>query len=563
MNSVNLGKVKGTVIYSGKKITGNSSSGISFPEADIAKAYVGDIYINTDQNSDSGGNVYKCVKNGNPQDALWCYEGSILGKTPETIDNFKSTSILEALSANRGRILWELLVNSGVITKEVYVKYTNAVYGVKITMDNVNTTLTFRIGGSDYKYSHGASGTNERVTVTVPIGTSLGLSSSGGIIEKISSTEAYIYKCQLTDSSGNTVYTESINLWDAINVLNQEIEEEGTIVDSGTSLRTGKIYKIVQGIKRMIYPITHAKAVWYDMAANKTVADMLSAMITADNIMSREQIENATNISNDKVASAAAIKELIDGGTGSSGSSDAKPFDEETIYTAGQYCVQEGQLYKFTSDKPAGAWDETTVTAVYVMDEVVTREKMIAESADKFSESVDYSAGEYCINNDVLWKFIIDKPAGAWDASAVESTTVVGVLGEQNKNLGGFTPVIDEETGEITGYTTTIGGADTVFPFISNMSKLFSNYSFNSTNNVLNFNISAYSKIKYTCTSKVSTADINPFGVAKTVNGAGGSYMRLGEATGTYEVDVSAYKYLFIDVGYKSFPKFSEFRLIE
>lgn len=134
---------------------------------------------------------------------------------------------------------------------------------------------------------------------------------------------------------------------------------------------------------------------------------------------------------------------------------------------------------------------------------------------------------------------------------------------EQNKNLGGFTPVIDEETGEITGYTTTIGGADTVFPFISNMSKLFSNYSFNSTNNVLNFNISAYSKIKYTCTSKVSTADINPFGVAKTVNGAGGSYMRLGEATGTYEVDVSAYKYLFIDVGYKSFPKFSEFRLIE
>ena len=95
------------------------------------------------------------------------------------------------------------------------------------------------------------------------------------------------------------------------------------------------------------------------------------------------------------------------------------------------------------------------------------------------------------------------------------------------------------------------------------MSKLFSNYSFNSTNNVLNFNISAYSKIKYTCTSKVSTADINSFGVAKTVNGAGGSYMRLGEATGTYEVDVSAYKYLFIDVGYTSFPKFSEFRLIE
>lgn len=34
----------------------------------------------------------------------------------------------------------------------------------------------------------------------------------------------------------------------------------------------------------------------------------------------------------------------------------------------------------------------------------------------------------------------------------------------QNSNLGGFTPIIDE-TGKITGYKTTVGGADTVFPF--------------------------------------------------------------------------------------------------
>ena len=34
-----------------------------------------------------------------------------------------------------------------------------------------------------------------------------------------------------------------------------------------------------------------------------------------------------------------------------------------------------------------------------------------------------------------------------------------------NDNLQGFTPIINESTGEITGYKTTIGGADTVFPF--------------------------------------------------------------------------------------------------
>lgn len=38
-----------------------------------------------------------------------------------------------------------------------------------------------------------------------------------------------------------------------------------------------------------------------------------------------------------------------------------------------------------------------------------------------------------------------------------------------NQNLGGFTPVIDS-TGEITGYKTTVGGADTVFPFSSGAS---------------------------------------------------------------------------------------------
>ena len=38
--------------------------------------------------------------------------------------------------------------------------------------------------------------------------------------------------------------------------------------------------------------------------------------------------------------------------------------------------------------------------------------------------------------------------------------------------LGGFTPVIDA-FGKITGYTTTKGGADTVFPFSSEISETY------------------------------------------------------------------------------------------
>ena len=59
--------------------------------------------------------------------------------------------------------------------------------------------------------------------------------------------------------------------------------------------------------------------------------------------------------------------------------------------------------------------------------------------------------------------------------SGLTSESVQGAVDELNDNvsqvnrnfntLGGFTPVIDETTGKITGYTTEIGGADTVFPF--------------------------------------------------------------------------------------------------
>ena len=37
-----------------------------------------------------------------------------------------------------------------------------------------------------------------------------------------------------------------------------------------------------------------------------------------------------------------------------------------------------------------------------------------------------------------------------------------------NDNLQSFTPVIDENTGKMTGYKTSVGGADTVFPFSDN-----------------------------------------------------------------------------------------------
>lgn len=62
----------------------------------------------------------------------------------------------------------------------------------------------------------------------------------------------------------------------------------------------------------------------------------------------------------------------------------------------------------------------------------------------------------------------------AGDAFAAETMNdleqrISDEFNQVNQNLGGFTPVIDA-TGEITGYKTTVGGADTVFPFSSGAS---------------------------------------------------------------------------------------------
>ena len=84
------------------------------------------------------------------------------------------------------------------------------------------------------------------------------------------------------------------------------------------------------------------------------------------------------------------------------------------------------------------------------------------------------------------------EPGFAADALAVKNQ-----FDEQNKNLGGFTPIIDD-TGKITGYKTSVGGADTVFPFsrleyVYNEGKFFdliTTFEYKTTNKtkVLNFN---------------------------------------------------------------------------
>ena len=54
---------------------------------------------------------------------------------------------------------------------------------------------------------------------------------------------------------------------------------------------------------------------------------------------------------------------------------------------------------------------------------------------DAFSTTKAYSTGDYCIYNDVLYKFTADKDAGPWDASKVTSTLVATELSSLSSSL--------------------------------------------------------------------------------------------------------------------------------
>ena len=101
----NLGRVRGSMWYSGKQITGTDARGTIFKNSGVKKAYLNDHYLNTDN-----GNVYDCTTAGEPDMARWSYIGSIRGPVGETEDSLTSDRSDKPLSARMGKHLYEMIV---------------------------------------------------------------------------------------------------------------------------------------------------------------------------------------------------------------------------------------------------------------------------------------------------------------------------------------------------------------------------------------------------------------------------------------------------------------------
>lgn len=72
MAKIDLGLIRGSLWYQGTKLTGQSTTGVVFPESGISEAMKGDKYQNSETND-----LYDCIKGGAADTAQWAWYGNI------------------------------------------------------------------------------------------------------------------------------------------------------------------------------------------------------------------------------------------------------------------------------------------------------------------------------------------------------------------------------------------------------------------------------------------------------------------------------------------------------
>mgnify|MGYP007026047154 CR=1 FL=1 len=108
---------------------------------------------------------------------------------------------------------------------------------------------------------------------------------------------------------------------------------------------------------------------------------------------------------------------------------------------------------------------------------------VMAMLATPFSTSESYSAGKYVTYNGQYWRFTADKTAGAWDASKAEATNIGAELSALNTNTEILTGTLGEQN--VTTYFSFPDGYNsTNCMIISIMAYVDSNY----VGNAINFN---------------------------------------------------------------------------
>lgn len=285
MATLNLGHVKGSVWYTGTGLDGQNYTGTVFEASGVPHAYVHDMYLS----NNGSGSFYECIQAGEPSEAMWRYVGSLLGPMPKLEDGFKSTDTEKALSANAGRRLYETLQAAGLFPKEVQIRDDREVYTIKVDIENKTTVLKIDDeSGVSGRYQYTASGKDEKASLTIAIGKNIGM-TAGSVLKKITSTATYIYQVVLYGKDNKVLDTLVPDIWTEMRIAQDYMDEESFVSEetgSGTTvnyktLTIRKMMKRIKGIETWahFFPITHAKAVWWNKQGNVTIFDKVKELI--------------------------------------------------------------------------------------------------------------------------------------------------------------------------------------------------------------------------------------------------------------------------------------------
>lgn len=286
----NLGRVQGSMWYSGIDITGNSTTPTSY-DTDIDYAREKDLYLNT-----QNGNVYACTTGGDAETAKWVYNCNIAGPMAEIIDNLRTDSATKALSARQGKVLNDKILG-GLYPTIVEPNTTEKSYILEATIRNVDGTIYVTSDTESISQSFVAIGVNETYQVSITLGIAAGFSEEGINLKSVEFSGG-IHSLTLKDDNGDVIFTQDFTIWSAINQALDQVKLDGYITDGSDTYHIADVKKDIDGVETDVFPISHAKAVWYDKTNNQTVHDKILALefTSTNNTSTTADISRNTNI---------------------------------------------------------------------------------------------------------------------------------------------------------------------------------------------------------------------------------------------------------------------------
>ena len=271
-----VGRIGGSRWYTGDAIKGIGVDAVVYEDSGINNSRVGDMYLNTGKGT-SRGRVYTCVTPGGANEATWAYAGSVRGDISGIINNLDTESEEHALSAAMGKALKDKISSVGIKPTIIHTRRQDIVYTVQLEIDNGDTSVFITdYSGNKGTYEYKQIGSAATAIILIPIGTSIGFESSGNRIKTISTDGARIHQFALLDANSEVIYSEKPDIWERLSQMELDIESGAEITDIQeseseiitTTYKTSNISKFTDGVRTEVFPVTHARATWWNKADN-------------------------------------------------------------------------------------------------------------------------------------------------------------------------------------------------------------------------------------------------------------------------------------------------------